>query len=98
MYFHSDTEKVTDVHDCYVQKKGNCADLRLTFKLGGDAGAGHVLFNIPEGFRPKRNIKTGVISDCGSPHMNINSDGCVYCDSALEANAWNFLYVSYLTA
>lgn len=87
------------LHDCYVQKTGNHADLKLAFRPTGNINGGEVLFLVPEGFRPKRHVKLCAITESASFFpATVERDGRVYLDANISENRWTFIYASYTVA
>lgn len=87
------------LHDCYVQKTGNHADLKLAFRPDAKISGGELLFLVPEGFRPRRHVKLCAITESASFFpATVERDGRVYLDADATENRWVFIYASYIVA
>lgn len=87
------------LHDCYAQKTGNHADLKLAFRPSAGIKGGEPLFLVPEGFRPRRHVKLCAITESASFFpATVEGDGRVYLDADTPENRWVFIYASYTVA
>lgn len=101
MMDHISSDKIpknnANLHDCYVQKVGGHADLKLAFRPIQEIPGGELLFLVPGGFRPKRHVKLCAITESShSFPVTVETDGRVYLDATIAGGRWTFIYVSYV--
>lgn len=96
----AETGKISNIWNSYVQRLGNIAAIHLSFLITSGLSAYEILFVIPDGFRPNREICDFAVSEGGvyTP-LFIKTNGIFQFANPVDvgSNGWVHYYASYVS-